>query len=77
MNVLITGYDGFIGKNLCSHLNFLEGLNLILANRNNFEKVIDKFASKIDYVFHLAGENRSSQEEEFINNNVLNTNINL
>ena len=74
MNVLITGYDGFIGKNLCSHLNFLEGLNLILANRNNFEKVIDKFASKIDYVFHLAGENRSSQEEEFINNNVLNTN---
>ena len=73
MNILITGYDGFIGKNLYSHLNLLEDIDLILANRHNYKNVIDKFVSKIDYVFHLAGENRSNKEEEFINNNVHNT----
>ena len=35
MNILITGYDGFIGKNLYSHLNLLEDIDLILANRHN------------------------------------------
>ena len=73
MNILVTGYNGFLGKNLCLHLHSLVNCKLILANKENFEEVLDKNASKIDYVFHLAGENRSIEGQNFINNNVLNT----
>lgn len=73
MNILITGYEGFIGKNLYFHLRYIKDYKLILANRENFEEIIDKYASKIDFVFHLAGENRSNLDQKFIQNNVLNT----
>ena len=73
MNILITGCNGFIGKNLSSHLTYLTDSNLILANRHNFKKIVDEKASILDFIFHLAGENRSNEEQDFINNNVLNT----
>jgi UDP-2-acetamido-2,6-beta-L-arabino-hexul-4-ose reductase len=73
MNILVTGYKGFIGKNLCFYLSDLNDYKLILANRDNFEEIIDKYASNLDFVFHLAGENRSDLNQSFIKNNVLNT----
>lgn len=67
-NVLVTGADGFIGKNLCAELAN-QGVNVIEFNRND---TIDGLASQIkdiDFVYHLAGVNRPKNEEEFMTGN--------
>ena len=73
MNILVTGYEGFVGKNLCSHLQTSFNCTLILANRNNFYRKVEKHASNINFIFHLAGENRAKEDKKFIDNNFSNT----
>ena len=70
MNILITGSSGFIGKNLISTLmekfsdvNILryDITNSILDLRNNINLA--------DFIFHLAGINRATSENEFYEGN--------
>ena len=65
MKILVTGADGFIGKNLCVRLE-----------ENNFELIkIDRDSSKHDlelglinanFIFHLAGVNRPKMNMSFM-----------
>ena len=69
-NVLITGSNGFIGKNLYYSLKNNKNLNKIYRfSRNNNELELLKFIRKSDLIFHFAATNRSQFENDFIKNN--------
>ena len=79
MNILVTGAQGFVGKNLC------EALKCIRDNKdrtrnikideiyeydiNTPEEYLDLYASKADFVFNLAGVNRPKDQKEFMEGN--------
>ncbi len=79
MNVLITGANGFVGKNL------VEILKTVKDGRNKAYDVkideiyefdidtdpsfLDEYCKKCDFVFHLAGVNRPKDEKEFMEGN--------
>ena len=76
MNVLVTGSEGFVGRNLVENLkNIKNGKNktrpnLVIDNIFEFDKddtleELDKYCSKADFVFNLAGVNRPKNEKEF------------
>jgi UDP-2-acetamido-2,6-beta-L-arabino-hexul-4-ose reductase len=70
MKVLITGSEGFIGKNLRF---FLKTKNLEVINFNkksNFKKEFSKIHSE-DTIIHLAGENRGKKFFFHLNNVIL------
>ena len=69
MKVLVTGSDGFIGKNLCVQLNHL-GLDVATYTRNNAFSDLPDALNDVDLVFHLAGENRPNNPEEYDTVNV-------
>lgn len=63
--VLVTGSTGFIGKNLCALLKQDKNLRVLEFNRNNTKKELEESLEKSDFVFHLAGVNRTKKESEF------------
>ena len=69
MKVLITGATGFIGKNLVSHLQELEDVEIIKFDKYDNFKVIEDNIKDISFVFHLAGVNRPSDNKEFYEGN--------
>ena len=55
MKVLITGYDGFVGKNLINTLKRKHSVDeLLLYNRKNSFDDLNLFCNQADVVFHLA-----------------------
>lgn len=65
MKVLVTGANGFIGKNLISHLQEIEDIEIIKYDiEDSFDK-IEKNIDKISFIFHLAGVNRPINNEDF------------
>lgn len=67
--VLITGANGFIGKNL--HLNLAErkDLKVIYFTRDHSIDQLFDLISSADIVFHLAGVNRPEDQQEFVTGN--------
>ena len=70
MNILMTGAQGFIGKNLTHELKNRGYTNLYLFDRNSSLEDLDKACQNADFVFHLAGVNRPKDYSEFIEGNV-------
>ena len=69
MNILITGYNGFIGKNLSFFLENKKNIKIFKFGKNNNLKDLENYVKKCEIVFHLAGENRNKEQTQFINNN--------
>lgn len=69
MKVLITGSKGFIGKNLISHLQEEENIEIITYDINDDFYKIENNIDSIDFIFHLAGVNRPQNVEEFYRGN--------
>ncbi len=65
MNVLITGSNGFIGKNLKISLEKLKRFNIIDFNREHSEEDLLIAVKKAEIIVHLAGENRPENNEAF------------
>lgn len=65
MIILITGAQGFIGKNLSTTLARNSDYELMLYDQNNNLSELKDMISRADFVFHLAGINRPQNEEEF------------
>ena len=63
--VLVTGYDGFIGKNLCAQIELDEDIKVLRFGRDNTTKDLEKFLNKADFIFHLVGINRPKDENDF------------
>ena len=80
MNILITGANGFIGKNFCATLNNIKAckdksfaidldLNLMEYDVESDPALLDEYCAKADFVFNLAGVNRPKEQEEFMSGN--------
>ena len=63
-NVLVTGSNGFIGKNLIVRLNELD-IQVATYTRENSTQDLEGLIKDADCVVHLAGENRPKDEKDF------------
>ena len=62
---LVTGSNGFVGKNLCSNLETRDDIKVLKYDINNTKQELKKFIEEADFVFHLAGVNRPKDNSEF------------
>jgi len=65
MRVLVTGSNGFIAKNLLTHLDRYSGCKVACFNRDNDPDELGELVRNADFVFHLAGVNRPDDDSEF------------
>ena len=65
MKVLVTGGNGFIGKNLIAHLSEREDVDVVCFTKGQDTKEISVLIQDVDFIFHLAGVNRPEDIEEF------------
>lgn len=69
--ILITGANGFIGRNLVATLQATQpDLNLLLFDVQHTLDDLRAFVQAADFVFHLAGVNRPQSVDEFTSGNV-------
>jgi UDP-2-acetamido-2,6-beta-L-arabino-hexul-4-ose reductase len=68
MNILITGANGFIGKNLCVTLQ-QQGHTVFPYDKDDNEETLDDYIKKAEFVYHLAGINRPQDPKEFYSGN--------
>ena len=66
MRILLTGHNGFIGKNLKFWLEENNFKDLFLFGKENNNDELRNFLLESDYIIHLAGSNRPKLESEFI-----------
>ena len=80
MNILITGANGFVGKNLTEALkNIRDGKDktrpelkideIFCYDIDSPPEDLEAYCQKADFVFHLAGVNRPQNPEEFMEGN--------
>lgn len=65
MRVLVTGANGFVGKNLVMHLREHNAMEVIAFTREHSMAQLPKMLEEADWVFHLAGVNRPENPAEF------------
>ena len=70
MRVLITGANGFVGKNLQLHLAERQDVQVVCFTRSDDVERLPAILLGVDFVFHLAGVNRPHDPREFITGNV-------
>lgn len=71
MNILITGSNGFIGKNLTVRLQELTQFDIISFNRQDSINDLSNMIKEADVLVHLAGENRPVNKDDFQKGNYL------
>jgi len=64
--VLVTGANGFIGKNLVTRLEETSGFTIIRFTREDDASSLVNLVALVDIVIHLAGENRPKNESAFL-----------
>jgi UDP-2-acetamido-2,6-beta-L-arabino-hexul-4-ose reductase len=65
VRVLVTGSNGFIGKNLVVRLGELSRYEVLQFSRDNSLKDLEELVAQADAVIHLAGVNRPKDVKEF------------
>ncbi len=81
MNILITGAKGFLGRNLTAALSCVRdgkdrthpGLSIDAIFEYDLDTepvLLDEYACKADFVFHLAGVNRPKNPDEYMQGNL-------
>lgn len=81
MNILVTGACGMVGAALCDNLKTIrDGKNrtrpgihideIFEYTHSSTPAELEDYCAKADFVFHLAGVNRSEREEDFKTGNV-------
>jgi len=65
MKVLVTGSNGFIGNNLRVHLSERKEIEVVTFSRDDDLGALCSKLDGVDFVFHLAGVNRTKNVEEF------------
>jgi UDP-2-acetamido-2,6-beta-L-arabino-hexul-4-ose reductase len=72
MKVLITGSQGFIGKNFMTALKRKTGIEIFEFNEGDGFEYLSSFIFNIDFIYHFAGCNRPTDVNDFysINKNL-------
>jgi len=65
MKVLITGEQGFIGKNLCHRLKENKEFSILSFNRDDSIDTLPMKITQSDAIVHLAGVNRPENKSDF------------
>ena len=80
MRILVTGANGFVGKNLCANLQaIMDGYDhthprlsieaIYRYDKENTPEELETWCKNADFVFHLAGVNRPRTDTEFMAGN--------
>ncbi len=69
MRILVTGANGFIGKNLLMKFQEIGNIETILFTREHDAGDLVRMLESVDWVFHLAGINRPQKPEDLVNGN--------
>lgn len=81
MNILVTGANGFVGKNLVSQLENIasgkarnyaiagEELHVLCYDVDSDPAALEEYCRRADFVFNLAGVNRPEDPSEFMKGN--------
>ena len=70
MRLLITGSNGFVGKNLRARImEQYKDWEVMCFDINDTEEYLRKSVSDADFIVHLAGVNRPKTEDEFVTGN--------
>jgi len=65
MKVLVTGANGFVGRNLLVHLSERKDIEIVPFTREDALASLPDKVKEVDFVFHLAGTNRPKDPSEF------------
>lgn len=69
MKVLITGANGFVGKNLKLRLSERQDVEVVCFTRGHQPEQLPDLLEGVGFVFHLAGVNRPQDPKEFVTGN--------
>lgn len=69
MRVMVTGANGFLGKNLLQHLAERTDVEVVTYARDDNPSSLKFLLNEVDFVFHLAGANRPQDESDFAKSN--------
>ncbi|WMM24325.1 capsular polysaccharide biosynthesis protein CapF [Tissierella sp. MB52-C2] len=69
MKILVTGANGFVGKNLIAELKNRGYSEIFMCTRETTKAQLDEYTKECDFIFHLAGVNRPKDEKEFMEGN--------
>ena len=68
--VLVTGANGFIGKNLVTRLEEMHAFTVLRFTRKDDASSLANLVARVDTVIHLAGENRPKDKAAFVEVNI-------
>ncbi|MBN1898916.1 MAG: NAD-dependent epimerase/dehydratase family protein [Spirochaetes bacterium] len=63
--VLVTGYKGFLGKNVIQALKKRDDVDIQVFGREDKRETLRKYLRECDFIIHLAGVNRPKRPNEF------------
>ena len=69
MKILVTGIDGFIGRNLRQRLAERSDIEVVSFTSSNTIEALPDLLSGVDFVVHLAGANRPIDPSQFMTAN--------
>lgn len=69
MKILVTGSQGFVGKNLIAELRNRGYEDIFEYTRDTDRILLEQYTKECDFVYHLAGVNRPKEEKEFMKGN--------
>jgi UDP-2-acetamido-2,6-beta-L-arabino-hexul-4-ose reductase len=69
VKVLITGANGFVGRNLRLRLRERKDVQVVCYTRDHQVEQLAGLLEGVDFVFHLAGVNRPQDPKEFVTGN--------
>ena len=70
MKILVTGSNGFIGKNLVTRLREQEDHEVLCFDRSCSTEDLKVLVSQVDFVYHLAGVTRPENDKQFFEGNL-------
>lgn len=65
MKILVTGSNGFIGKNLVSQLAVRENFEILRYDRESTASELQQAIAEADFICHMAGVNRPDNVADF------------
>ncbi len=69
VNAVVTGANGFIGKNLIERLKRMEGISVFPYDIDSPPQSLKQISEDCDIVYHLAGINRPKNTDEYMDGN--------